>query len=247
MCHDHDSAPPVPRISGAAVSHDDLVLEAADGNRFAAFAATPDERPGPASSSSRTSAGSIASTRSSRCGSRSVATRPLRSTTSAGRPGSGSATTTSSTCRTATRRLRKASRPTSAPRSTTCARRDAARSSPSASASADAIRGSRRPAATASQARSASTAGLAWDATAHPGRRSAPRNRGPDPRAHGRRRPRHPRRGGGCLRDALGAAGVEHELIVYPGAPHSFFDRKQEQFAGSPRTPGIASFAFLAR
>jgi carboxymethylenebutenolidase len=42
MCHDDDSAPPIPRISGAAVAHDDLVLEAADGNRFAAFAAAPD-------------------------------------------------------------------------------------------------------------------------------------------------------------------------------------------------------------
>jgi carboxymethylenebutenolidase len=41
MCHDDDSAPPIPRIAGAAVSHDDLVLKAADGNRFAAFAATP--------------------------------------------------------------------------------------------------------------------------------------------------------------------------------------------------------------
>jgi carboxymethylenebutenolidase len=30
-------------IAGAAVSHDDLTLEAADGNRFAAFAAAPDE------------------------------------------------------------------------------------------------------------------------------------------------------------------------------------------------------------
>jgi carboxymethylenebutenolidase len=30
-------------MAGAAVSHDDLVLEAADGNRFAAFEATPDE------------------------------------------------------------------------------------------------------------------------------------------------------------------------------------------------------------
>src|SRR4029450_1359036 len=37
-----DSSPPIPVISGAAVSHDDLVLEARDGNRFAAFLATPD-------------------------------------------------------------------------------------------------------------------------------------------------------------------------------------------------------------
>ncbi len=43
MCFDHDSLPPVLPISGAAVSHDDVVLEAADGNRFAAFAASPEE------------------------------------------------------------------------------------------------------------------------------------------------------------------------------------------------------------
>jgi carboxymethylenebutenolidase len=43
MCFDADSAPPIPVISGAAVSHRDLVLEAPDGNRLAAFAAFPDE------------------------------------------------------------------------------------------------------------------------------------------------------------------------------------------------------------
>ena len=43
MCFDLDSFPPVPVISGAAVSHDDLELEASDGNRFAAFHATPEE------------------------------------------------------------------------------------------------------------------------------------------------------------------------------------------------------------
>jgi carboxymethylenebutenolidase len=42
VCFDLDSEPPIPRISGAAVSHDDLVLESEDGNRFAAFRATPD-------------------------------------------------------------------------------------------------------------------------------------------------------------------------------------------------------------
>jgi len=43
MCFDIDSEPPIPRIAGAAVSHDDLVLTAADGNTFAAFLAAPDE------------------------------------------------------------------------------------------------------------------------------------------------------------------------------------------------------------
>jgi carboxymethylenebutenolidase len=42
MCFDSDSLPPIPVISGAAVSHEDIVLEAVDGNRFAAFAALPD-------------------------------------------------------------------------------------------------------------------------------------------------------------------------------------------------------------
>jgi carboxymethylenebutenolidase len=44
MCFDLDSAPPVPVIAGAAVSHDDLTLTASDGNSFAAFLATPDEQ-----------------------------------------------------------------------------------------------------------------------------------------------------------------------------------------------------------
>src|SRR3954470_6584439 len=48
MCFDTDSVPPIPVLRGAAVSHDDLVLEAADGNRFAAFLATPDEPGGAA-------------------------------------------------------------------------------------------------------------------------------------------------------------------------------------------------------
>ena len=43
MCHELDSEPPIAAIAGAAVSHEDLVLDAADGNRFAAFAAAPEE------------------------------------------------------------------------------------------------------------------------------------------------------------------------------------------------------------
>jgi len=46
VCFELDSLPPIPAVSGAAVSHDDLVLEARDGNRFAAFLATPDEPSG---------------------------------------------------------------------------------------------------------------------------------------------------------------------------------------------------------
>jgi carboxymethylenebutenolidase len=30
---------------------------------------------------------------------------------------------------------------------------------------------------------------------------------------------------------ALAAARIDHRVVTYPGAPHSFFDRKQEAFA----------------
>src|SRR5919108_2128702 len=46
MCFELDSAPPIPPLSGAAVSYESLVLEASDGNPFAAFAASPDETSG---------------------------------------------------------------------------------------------------------------------------------------------------------------------------------------------------------
>jgi carboxymethylenebutenolidase len=35
------------------------------------------------------------------------------------------------------------------------------------------------------------------------------------------------------LGDKLTAAGVENHLMIYPGAPHSFFDRRAEEFAGA--------------
>jgi carboxymethylenebutenolidase len=46
VCFEPDSLPPIPVLRGAAVSHEDLVLEAGDGNQLAAFMATPDESTG---------------------------------------------------------------------------------------------------------------------------------------------------------------------------------------------------------
>jgi carboxymethylenebutenolidase len=46
VCFELDSQPPIPAIAGAAVPHRDLVLQAADGTRFAAFAAVPEEPSG---------------------------------------------------------------------------------------------------------------------------------------------------------------------------------------------------------
>jgi carboxymethylenebutenolidase len=43
MCFDVDSSPPIPVIAGASVSHDDVVLTSADRTEFAAFVAAPEE------------------------------------------------------------------------------------------------------------------------------------------------------------------------------------------------------------
>jgi carboxymethylenebutenolidase len=46
--------------------------------------------------------------------------------------------------------------------------------------------------------------------------------------------------------EALTAAGVEHELVEYPGAPHSFFDRKQEEFADASDDAWRRTLEFIA-
>ena len=47
--------------------------------------------------------------------------------------------------------------------------------------------------------------------------------------------------------EALDAAGVEHEVVVYPGAPHSFFDRKHEEFAAASEDAWTRTLSFVAR
>src|SRR5512132_3983896 len=45
---------------------------------------------------------------------------------------------------------------------------------------------------------------------------------------------------------ALSAAGVEHQIHVYPGAPHSFFDKKQDEFAQESEDAWRRILGFLA-
>ena len=47
--------------------------------------------------------------------------------------------------------------------------------------------------------------------------------------------------------EALAAAGIEHEVVIYPGAPHSFFDRKQEEYAEQSEDAWNRVLAFLDR
>ena len=44
---------------------------------------------------------------------------------------------------------------------------------------------------------------------------------------------------------ALTAAGVDHRLITYPGAPHSFFDRKATEFAAESAAAWDETLAFV--
>jgi carboxymethylenebutenolidase len=45
---------------------------------------------------------------------------------------------------------------------------------------------------------------------------------------------------------ALDETGVEHEIHIYPGAPHSFFDRKQDEFAEESEDAWRRILGFLA-
>ena len=46
---------------------------------------------------------------------------------------------------------------------------------------------------------------------------------------------------------ALTAAGLEHEIVTYDGAPHSFFDRRQDEFAEASEDAWERVLSFLER
>jgi carboxymethylenebutenolidase len=46
---------------------------------------------------------------------------------------------------------------------------------------------------------------------------------------------------------ALDASGVEHEIHIYPGAPHSFFDRRFEEYAEASTDGWRRMLGFLSR
>ena len=48
MCFEYDSLPPIPAIAGAAVQHEDLTLQTSDGSQCSAFCALSDDPRGPA-------------------------------------------------------------------------------------------------------------------------------------------------------------------------------------------------------
>ena len=197
----------------------------------------------------RTSAGSTASTRSSRSASPSAATPRSRSTTSGGRPASRSETTTSST--------RSTSQADEAGRRAGGRRRGCAAASARARLHVDLhrrlllrraqllARGGRgaRPARRRRLLRDAGRAKRRCPAR-RSGRPSSRRRSSRSRRATTRTSPRSTTPPSSA---ALAAAGVEHEVVTYAGAPHSFFDRKQEEFADASEDAWRRVLDFLER
>ena len=46
---------------------------------------------------------------------------------------------------------------------------------------------------------------------------------------------------------ALGAAGLDHRIVTYPGAPHSVFDRKAAEFAAESEAAWTEVLDFIER
>jgi carboxymethylenebutenolidase len=246
VCHDPDSGPPIPPIAGASVSHDDLVLESADGNRFAAFAAGPDRPP-------RCGVVVLPDVRGLHHFYEEVALR-------LGEQGVA-AVAIDYFGRTAGVAKRGEDFPYT----------DHVPQTRSAGIQAD-VAAAVAHLRTTAGAETVFTLGFcfggrhAWLATAG-GHGIAgaigfygstgPRNGedGPIQRAAELRAPILALMGGAdqaitaddvaAFETALAAAGVEHEVVTYEGAPHSFFDRKQEQFADASADAWRRVLAFI--
>jgi carboxymethylenebutenolidase len=249
MCFDSDSAPPIPPISGAAVSHDDVVVKAADGNRFAAFVATPDEG----------AAGVCVvilpdvrglyrfyeelALRFAERGHPAIAIDYFGRTAGAEKRGDGFEYMPHVEQTTAEGIQADVAAAVAYLRSLGC----------SAIVTVGFCFGGRQ-----SWLATAAGHGLAG-AIGFYGRPGAGRDGSPGPidRAVELRGPILGLMGGDdpgipvedvdAFDAALTSAGVEHELVVYPGAPHSFFDRKQEEFASESDDAWNRVLAFLDR
>jgi carboxymethylenebutenolidase len=248
MCFDLDSAPPIPPISGAAVTHDDLVLQSSDGNRFAAFLATPDEP-------SATGVVVLPDVRglyrfyeelALRFAERGYAALALdyfgRSAGTEKRdddfeymPHVQQTTPTGIQADVAAcvQRLRAEG----ASAVFTVGFCFGGRNSWLASASGHDLAGSigfyGRP-------------GLGNDGTPGPIQRAGDM-KAPILALQGADDPGIPVEDSQELDRALSEAGVEHEVVIYEGAPHSFFDRKYEEFAAESEDAWNRVLAFVAR
>ena len=248
MCFDLDSSPPVPPITGAAVSHDDLILEAADGNRFAAFLATAEETG---------SAGVVIlpdarglyrfyeelALRFAELGRTALAFDYFGRTAGAAKRGEEFEymphieQTTPDGVQADLAACVAHLRAMGSDALFTVGFCFGGRHSWLAAAGGHGLAGA-----------------VGFYGRPGPGRDGSP---GPTQRAGEMACPILALQGGDdpgisveestAFDEALDAAGVEHGVVVYPGAPHSFFDRKQEQFAAESQDAWERVLAFVER
>ena len=247
MCFDLDSAPPIPVLRGAAVSHVDLVLEARDGNRFAAFIATPDEPTGIGIAILPDVRGLYRfyeelALRFAERGYSAIAFDYFGRTAGVGKRADDfdyrehtPETTTEGVQADLAAVIEKLRETTSA--IFTVGFCFGGRHSWLATAEQGDLHGAigfyGRP-------------GLAQDGTPGPTQRAG-ELRGPILGLMGGADQAIPVEAVDEFDRALEEAGVDHELVVYPGAPHSFFDRKQEQFADASEDAWQRTLDFIRR
>jgi carboxymethylenebutenolidase len=248
MCFDHDSAPPIAAISGAAVSHEDVVLEAADGNRFAAFVAASDEPAGACVAILPDVRGLYRfyeelALRFAERGYSAVAIDYFGRTAGVEKRGEDFEYMPHVEQTTAEGIQADVAAAVALLRSRGCASivtvgfcfggRHSWLATGGGHGLAGAVGFYGRP-------------GQGRDGSPGP-TQCAGELRGPILGLMGGGDPAIPKEDVDAFRAALEGAGVEHELVVYPGAPHSFFDRKQEDFASESEDAWNRVLAFLDR
>jgi carboxymethylenebutenolidase len=246
MCHDADSAPPIPPISGAAVSHDDLVLGAEDGNRFAAFSATPNEPSGAGIAILPDVRGLYRfyeelALRFAERGHTAVAFDYFGRTAGVGKRGDEFPFMDHVQQTTAAGVQADVGASVAWLREAGCA----------PTFTVGFCFGGRHSWLSAAGGHGLAGA-IGFYGRPGPGQDGSP---GPAQRAHELGAPILALMGGddpGIPVDdvedfdhALDDAGVEHEVVVYPGAPHSFFDRKYEEFADASTDAWMRVLAFV--
>ena len=248
MCFDLDSSPPIPPLSGAAISHDQLVLEARDGARFAAFLAAPEEQ-------GRTGVVILPDVRGlyrfyeelalrfAERGSAAVALDYFGRTAGVERRGDDFEwmphveRTTPDGIQADVAACVASLRDRGCEALFTVGFCFGGRNSWLAAAAGHGLAGA-----------------IGFYGRPGPGRDGSP---GPTQRARELEAPILGLMGGDdpaipleeveAFDEALDAAGVEHEIVVYPGAPHSFFDRRQEEFVDASEDAWTRVHAFIDR
>jgi carboxymethylenebutenolidase len=248
MCFDHDSLPPIPPVEGGAVAHEDLLLEAADGNRFAAFAAHPDEPGGKGVVILPDVRGLYRfyeelALRFAERGIEALAIDYFGRTAGVGKRGEDFdyrehvAQTTPEGIRADVRAAVEHLRG-SAQTIFTVGFCFGGRNSWLAAASGHDLAGAIGFYGRPGEGRPSGTPGPI---------QRAPEMTAPILALQGGDDPGIPVEDSQALEAALQAAGIEHEVVIYPGAPHSFFDRKHEEFAAASEDAWNRVLAFIER